>query len=52
MDPTYEPVATETKTIYGLQLEQKRNTAVIDRSLFTNIVTDAKQVCVPDCHLI
>ncbi|XP_037807467.1 bifunctional purine biosynthesis protein ATIC isoform X2 [Lucilia sericata] len=39
MDPSYEPSALECKTIFGLTLEQKRNDAVIEPSLFTNVVT-------------
>ncbi|KAI8130613.1 hypothetical protein FF38_02767 [Lucilia cuprina] len=39
MDPSYEPSALERKTIFGLTLEQKRNDAVIEPSLFTNVVT-------------
>ncbi|XP_055850710.1 bifunctional purine biosynthesis protein ATIC [Episyrphus balteatus] len=39
MDPNYEPSSIERKTIFGLTLEQKRNDAVIDGSLFKNVVT-------------
>ncbi|XP_018791427.1 PREDICTED: bifunctional purine biosynthesis protein PURH [Bactrocera latifrons] len=39
MDPDYEPSTLERKTIFGLTLEQKRNDAVIDASLFANVVT-------------
>lgn len=42
MDPNYEPDDNEIRTLYGLQLMQKRNNAVIDRSLFKNIVTKNK----------
>jgi phosphoribosylaminoimidazolecarboxamide formyltransferase / IMP cyclohydrolase len=42
MDPNYKPNEKETKTLFGLQLEQKRNNAVIGKDLFTNIVTDNK----------
>lgn len=44
MDPEYEPTALERKTIYGLTLEQKRNDAVIDASLFGNVVTKNKSL--------
>ncbi|NP_001383476.1 bifunctional purine biosynthesis protein ATIC isoform 2 [Gallus gallus] len=44
MDPNYEPDDNEIRTLYGLQLMQKRNNAVIDRSLFKNIVTKNKTV--------
>ncbi|XP_039968248.1 bifunctional purine biosynthesis protein ATIC-like [Bactrocera tryoni] len=39
MDPDYEPSTLERKTIFGLTLEQKRNDAVIDATLFANVVT-------------
>ncbi|KFV17224.1 Bifunctional purine biosynthesis protein PURH, partial [Tauraco erythrolophus] len=44
MDPHYEPDDTEIRTLYGLHLMQKRNNAVIDRSLFKNIVTKNKSL--------
>uniref|UniRef100_A0A8B9SND5 Bifunctional purine biosynthesis protein ATIC n=1 Tax=Anas platyrhynchos TaxID=8839 RepID=A0A8B9SND5_ANAPL len=44
MDPAYEPDDTEIRTLFGLHLMQKRNNAVIDRSLFKNIVTKNKNV--------
>lgn len=46
MDPRYEPDDNEIRTLYGLHLMQKRNNAVIDRSLFKNIVTKNKNVSV------
>lgn len=39
MDPSYEPTDIERKTLFGLTLEQKRNDAVIDATLFANVVT-------------
>nr|XP_018896907.1 PREDICTED: bifunctional purine biosynthesis protein PURH [Bemisia tabaci] len=39
IDPNYEPSEKEVKTVFGLTLEQKRNTAKIDSSLFANVVT-------------
>lgn len=39
MDPTYVPSSMESKTLYGLQLEQKRNDAVINEETFKHIVT-------------
>ncbi|XP_065371683.1 bifunctional purine biosynthesis protein ATIC [Calliphora vicina] len=39
MDPAYEPSSLERKTIFGLTLEQNRNDAVIEPSLFTKVVT-------------
>uniref|UniRef100_A0A8C0EAP1 Bifunctional purine biosynthesis protein ATIC n=1 Tax=Bubo bubo TaxID=30461 RepID=A0A8C0EAP1_BUBBB len=44
MDPHYEPDDSEIRTLYGLHLMQKRNNAVIDRSLFKNIVTKNKNL--------
>lgn len=42
IDPTYEPGPVERKTLFGLQLEQRRNDADINKALFTNIVTRNK----------
>lgn len=42
IDAAYEPDSIERKTLFGLKLEQKRNDAVIDRTLFQNIVTSNK----------
>lgn len=39
IDPSYAPSPTERKTLYGLVLEQNRNDAVVDKSMFDNIVT-------------
>ncbi|KAI7867259.1 phosphoribosylaminoimidazolecarboxamide formyltransferase/IMP cyclohydrolase [Spinellus fusiger] len=44
MDPTYEPESREVRQVYGLYLEQKRNTIKIDASLFKNIVTKNKDL--------
>lgn len=44
MDPNYEPSDLERKTIFGLTLEQKRNDAVIDASVFSNVVTRNKKL--------
>lgn len=44
MDPNYEPTLLERKTIFGLTLEQRRNDAVIDASLFANVVTKDKKM--------
>lgn len=48
MDPSYEPPPMESRTLYGLTLEQKRNDATIDGSFFSTdkIVTSNKQVMV------
>lgn len=39
IDPGYEPSPIESKVLFGLTMEQSRNNAVIDESLFNNIVT-------------
>jgi phosphoribosylaminoimidazolecarboxamide formyltransferase/IMP cyclohydrolase len=44
MDPTYEPDNMETRTLFGMQLRQKRNDAKIDAEVFKNIVTNRKEV--------
>ena len=59
MDPNYEPTEMETKTLYGLQLQQKRNAEPITKELFQTVVTDRKDVSyniltLPDfpiCHV-
>ncbi|XP_054977636.1 bifunctional purine biosynthesis protein ATIC [Sorex araneus] len=44
MDPSYEPDENEERTLFGLRLSQKRNNGVIDKSLFSNIVTKNKDL--------
>ncbi|XP_018094436.1 bifunctional purine biosynthesis protein ATIC [Xenopus laevis] len=44
MDLSYEPSDIEIRSLFGLQLEQKRNNAVIDRTLFNNVVTNNKEI--------
>lgn len=44
IDPTYEPKPIEQKILFGLTLEQQRNNAVIDKSLFSNVVTKNKNL--------
>uniref|UniRef100_A0AAR2IWZ9 Bifunctional purine biosynthesis protein ATIC n=1 Tax=Pygocentrus nattereri TaxID=42514 RepID=A0AAR2IWZ9_PYGNA len=39
MDPEYEPDEQEVRVLFGLHLKQKRNNAVIDKGLFSNIVS-------------
>ncbi|GAV05429.1 hypothetical protein RvY_15566-2 [Ramazzottius varieornatus] len=43
IDPNYEPVEIETKTIFGVNLQQKRNDAVISKKMFDNLVSKNKQ---------
>jgi len=44
MDPNYRPAARETRQVYGVFLQQNRNDARIDTSVFQNIVTQNKNV--------
>ncbi|KAL6481066.1 hypothetical protein MHYP_G00091460 [Metynnis hypsauchen] len=39
MDPEYEPDEQEVRVLFGLHLKQKRNNAVIDKGLFSNVVS-------------
>ncbi|KAJ2618985.1 bifunctional phosphoribosylaminoimidazolecarboxamide formyltransferase/IMP cyclohydrolase [Coemansia sp. RSA 1358] len=44
MNGAYEPPALETRQVYGLSLQQRRNDAQITPALFTNIVTRNKEL--------
>jgi phosphoribosylaminoimidazolecarboxamide formyltransferase / IMP cyclohydrolase len=44
IDPTYEPPQLEQRQLFGLTLEQKRNTAVPTAADLTNIVTQKKDL--------
>ncbi|BEI80568.1 hypothetical protein CcaverHIS002_0110970 [Cutaneotrichosporon cavernicola] len=44
MDPNYVPGDIETRQVYGVSVQQKRNDAKIDASLFTNIVSQNKDM--------
>jgi len=44
IDPEYVPRDAETKTLFGMSMEQKRNDAVIDPQVFTNLVTKRKNL--------
>ncbi|KAI0226592.1 bifunctional phosphoribosylaminoimidazolecarboxamide formyltransferase/IMP cyclohydrolase [Massospora cicadina] len=50
MDPAYEPQPLETRQVYGLYLQQRRNDQLITKELFSNIVTQNKTI--PDSALI
>jgi phosphoribosylaminoimidazolecarboxamide formyltransferase / IMP cyclohydrolase len=39
MDPTYEPGENETRQVFGLHLEQKRNNLIVTPEMFSNIAT-------------
>lgn len=44
MDPKYEPPAIETRQVYGISMQQRRNDCKIDASVFTNVVTKKTEV--------
>ncbi|XP_022082031.1 bifunctional purine biosynthesis protein PURH-like [Acanthaster planci] len=44
MDPNYEPDDMETRTLFGLQLQQLRNNAVVTKKLFENVVTKRREL--------
>lgn len=44
IDPDYEPEDLETREVFGIQFEQKRNNLEVTSDLFKNIVTDNKEL--------
>lgn len=44
IDPDYVPDPVETRTVFGLTMQQERNDAVIDDSVFETIVTENKEL--------
>jgi phosphoribosylaminoimidazolecarboxamide formyltransferase/IMP cyclohydrolase len=44
IDPDYVPDPIETRTLFGLKLQQERNNAVPDASVFDRIVTENKDL--------
>jgi phosphoribosylaminoimidazolecarboxamide formyltransferase/IMP cyclohydrolase len=44
INPDYVPNPVETKDVYGITFEQGRNELVIDDALFSNIVTENKEI--------
>ncbi|KAJ9111817.1 Bifunctional purine biosynthesis protein ade10 [Naganishia adeliensis] len=44
MDANYVPPEIETRQVYGISLQQRRNDCKIDESLFQNIVTSNKEM--------
>ncbi|KAJ7302946.1 bifunctional purine biosynthesis protein ade10 [Mycena albidolilacea] len=44
IDPGYVPGEIETKQVYGVHLQQRRNNAKIDAALFNNIVTKSAKL--------
>lgn len=47
IDPNYEPDLIETRQVYGISMQQRRNDCKIDKSLFTNVVSQKKEVSNP-----
>ncbi|TFY78561.1 hypothetical protein EWM64_g5451, partial [Hericium alpestre] len=44
IDPNYVPAEIETRQVYGISLQQRRNDAKINANLFINIVTQNKEL--------
>ena len=44
IDPSYRPASVEQKDVFGITFEQGRNELKIDRDLFSNIVTENKEL--------
>lgn len=44
IDPSYNPPAIESKDLFGVVMQQKRNDVVIDRSVLSNVVTHIKDI--------
>ncbi|KAK2102414.1 hypothetical protein P7K49_020081 [Saguinus oedipus] len=44
MDQSYKSDENEVRTLFGLHLSQKRNNGVVDKSLFSNVVTKNKDL--------
>ena len=43
MDADYQPEETETREVFGIQFEQKRNNAVVTADMLKNVVTKKKE---------
>ena len=44
IDENYTPAPIETKEVFGITFEQGRNNAEINKDIFTNIVTENKEI--------
>lgn len=44
IDPDYVPKTIETRTLFGLNMQQERNNGVVDSSVFEHIVTANKEL--------
>ena len=49
IDPAYDAGPTETRDVFGVTLEQRRNDRAIDASLLENVVTKEKSI--PERHV-
>ncbi|MBI2324515.1 MAG: phosphoribosylaminoimidazolecarboxamide formyltransferase [Chloroflexi bacterium] len=49
VDPSYQPGPTETRDVFGVTLEQRRNDHAVDASLLRNVVT--KETALPERHV-
>jgi phosphoribosylaminoimidazolecarboxamide formyltransferase/IMP cyclohydrolase len=47
IDPAYEPQVTETRQVFGVSMEQRRNDRPVTRADFANIVTQCKRLPEP-----
>jgi phosphoribosylaminoimidazolecarboxamide formyltransferase/IMP cyclohydrolase len=43
IDPVYEPQTTETRQVFGVSMEQRRNDRLVSLDDFTNIVTQSRE---------
>jgi len=46
IDPAYKPDTVETRQVFGISMQQGRNDAKIDASLFTNLVSKNNEVSI------
>ncbi|KAH9840033.1 bifunctional purine biosynthesis protein ade10 [Rhodofomes roseus] len=44
IDPSYVPAQIETRQVYGIHMQQRRNDAKISPELFSNLVTENKEL--------
>lgn len=44
IDPAYEPPEMESRELFGMTLQQRRNTALITKDTFRNVVTSNKHI--------
>ncbi|KAI9903130.1 hypothetical protein N3K66_002482 [Trichothecium roseum] len=48
MDPEYDPAPTETRTVYGINLQQHRNDFKVSPKHFSNIITPKNAGALPE----